>query len=287
MARHKQHKTLDPGFVATKLEEFFSEDNAHKDITTLATQKQDQRVEAVFIAKEELVFAGSEIIRQAFCDCKIKFLENDGARVKSGSILASLTGPINTILKKERVVLNLLQRLCGITTTTNKIAGVLQPHGIELLDTRKTTPGLREFEKFAVFVGGGVNHRFSLSDAVMIKDNHLIGNPDIMQTTKEARAKNPDKDIEVEVDTKEQLEVALNSDATSVLLDNFAPDTLQETLSYIRSHPKGKQVYVELSGGITEDTIGDYCISGVNGISMGALTHNIKSRDISLELKES
>ena len=222
MARHKQHKTLDPKFVATKLEEFFSEDNAHKDITTLATQKQEQRVEAVFIAKEELVFAGSEIIRQAFCDCKIKFLENDGARVKNGSILASLTGPINTILKKERVVLNLLQRLCGITTTTNRIAGALQPHGIELLDTRKTTPGLREFEKFAVFVGGGVNHRFSLSDAVMIKDNHLIGNPNIIQIAAEAKAKNPDKDIEVEVDTKEQLKQALNSEATSVLLDNFS-----------------------------------------------------------------
>jgi len=286
MARHKQHKTLDPEFVATKLEEFFSEDNAQQDITTLSTQKQNQRVEAVFITKEELVFAGREIIRQAFCDCKIKFLENDGARVKNGSILANLTGPINTILKKERVVLNLLQRLCGITTTTNRIARALKPHGIELLDTRKTTPGLREFEKFAVCIGGGVNHRFSLSDAVMIKDNHLIGNPDIMQTTKEARAKNPDKDIEVEIDTTEQLEDALNSDATSILLDNFSPETLQETLSYIRAHPKGKQVYVELSGGITKDTIANYCIRGVNGISMGVLTHNIKSKDINLELKE-
>ena len=286
MARHKQYESLDSKFVKTKLDAFFREDNAHKDITTLSIQKEDKTVEALFIAKEELVFVGREIINQAFDDCQIKFLEKDGVKADNGAILARLTGPINSILKKERVVLNLLQRLSGIATTTRRIAKTMQPHGIELLDTRKTTPGLRAFEKFAVCVGGGVNHRFSLSDAVIIKDNHLIGNPNIIQTAAEAKAKNPDKDIEVEVDTKDQLKQALNSEATSVLLDNFSPETLPKALSYIRAHPKWKQVYIELSGGITEETIRKYCISGVNGISLGALTHNIKSKDISLELKK-
>ena len=156
---------------------------------------------------------------------------------------------------------------------------------IQLLDTRKTTPGLREFEKYAVYVGGGTNHRFSLKDAVMIKDNHLIGNSDFHNSVNNAFDKNPDKDIQIEVDTKEQLEQALTTKATSILLDNFDPKILPETIEYIRSHEKGQSVYIELSGGINSDNIHHFCVKGVNGISIGALTHNIKSKDISLDLK--
>ena len=284
MIRHKQFDRLDPKFVQKKLSEFFQEDNINQDITTQTTQN-DKQTQAFFIAKEDLVFAGKEIIIQGFNECNINQIQNDGAKIKNGEPIATLSGPIDMILKKERVILNLLQRLSGIATTTNKIAKKLKKHNIQLLDTRKTTPGLREFEKFAVNIGGGTNHRFSLKDAVMIKDNHLVGNPDIKKVVEGAVAQNPNKDIQVEVDNHKQLETALQTKATSVLLDNFSPKTLNETIKHIRSHENGKNIYIELSGGITAENVDQYCISGINGISMGALTHNIKSRDIGLELK--
>ena len=196
-----------------------------------------------------------------------------------------MSGAISSILKKERVVLNLIQRLSGIASTTFKLSQITQKHKIELLDTRNTTPGLRLFEKFAVAIGGGTNHRFSLQEAVMIKDNHLIGNPDIIQAVSRAKVLNPDKNIQIEVDTIDQLSIALESDANSILLDNFKPDVLPDVLENIRLHPKGANMYVELSGGITADTLPEFCIDGVSGISMGSLTLNIKSKDISLDLK--
>ena len=146
-------------------------------------------------------------------------------------------------------------------------------------------PGLRIFEKEAVLHGGGQTHRLRLDDAILIKDNHLIGNPDIIQIVNKAKAGNPKAEIQIEVDTKEQLEIVLDSEATSILLDNFSPKSLSKIIAYIRSHPKGRDLYIEVSGGITSSTVVDFCIEGVNGISMGALTHNIKSKDISLYIK--
>jgi len=285
MTRFKQHTSLDPAFVAKKLEEFFDEDNIHQDITTISTQEDKHKVKGVFIAKEPLVFSGSEIIQQGFSDCIIDDIEIDGRMLDQGDIIAVIHGKIDTILKKERVVLNLLQRLSGISSTTYQLSQITKKYNIELLDTRKTTPGLREFEKFAVAIGGGINHRFSLQEAIMIKDNHLIGNPDIIQIVNKAKADNPKAEIQVEVDTKEQLEIVLESEATSILLDNFSPNNLSKIIAYIRSHPKGSNLYIEVSGGITSSTLVDFCIEGVNGISMGALTHNIKSKDISLDIK--
>jgi len=181
MTRFKQHAALDPEFVSKKLDEFFNEDHIESDITTIATQK-DYTVEAVLIAKEDLIFAGCEIIKQGFADCKVSMIAKDGDLLHQGEAIARIRGAINNILKKERVVLNLIQRLCGIASKVNQLIQTTQQYDIELLDTRKTTPGLRMFEKFAVAVGGGTNHRFSLEDAVMIKDNHLVGSPDIIQT---------------------------------------------------------------------------------------------------------
>ena len=284
MIRHPQQSSLDPSFVKQKLQEFFTEDNINNDITTTATQSQNKIVKAIFVAKEDMIFVGKEIIIQAFDDCKVDQIQNDGAAIKKGESIATLAGPIDSILRKERVVLNLLQRLSGIASRTHKIAKKLDPYDIQLLDTRKTTPGLRTFEKFAVFVGGGTNHRFSLQDAVLIKDNHLIGNPNIVEATEQAKQSNPDKDIQIEVDTMEQLHIALTTKATSVLLDNFSPSELPGAIKTIRNSARGEDIYVELSGGINKDNINDYCIQGINGISMGALTHNIKSKDISLDL---
>ena len=285
MIRHAQVESLDLDYINKKLDQFFKEDNIDQDITTLSTQKKDKQVQAFFIAKEDLVFVGRDIIVQGLSECMVNQIQKDGAFVKQGEPIAVLSGPIETILRKERVILNLIQRLSGVASKTQELVEKIKEFNIQLLDTRKTTPGLRQFEKYAVCVGGGTNHRFSLKDAVMIKDNHLIGNSDFHNSVNNAFDKNPDKDIQIEVDTKEQLEQALTTKATSILLDNFDPKILPKTIKYIRSHEKGQSVYIELSGGINSDNIHHFCVKGVNGISMGALTHNIKSKDISLDLK--
>tara|TARA_B100000945_G_C20264122_1_gene540719 strand:- start:51 stop:908 length:858 start_codon:yes stop_codon:yes gene_type:complete len=285
MIRHKQVKTLGTDYINKKLDQFFEEDNISKDITTLSTQRKNTHVQAFFIAKEDLIFVGKQIISQGLKECSFKQIKKDGAFIKKGGCIAELSGPITFILKKERVILNLIQRLSGIASTTNKLAEKTNRLNIQLLDTRKTTPGLRRFEKYAVYIGGGTNHRFSLKDAVMIKDNHLIGNSNFDDSIKSAFEKNPDRDIQVEVDTQNQLKKALDTKATSILLDNFSPEILPEAISYIKSHKSGKRMYIELSGGINSKNIDSYCIKGVDGISMGALTHNIKSKDISLDLK--
>ena len=246
--------------------------------------KQYKTLEANFVARKLQVFAGEEIIKQGFSSCEVTQVSEDGKKLHSGDVVANITGPINDILKKERVILNLIQRLCGIASITNELSVITQPYNIELLDTRKTTPGLRMFEKFAVAIGGGTNHRFSLQDAVMIKDNHLMESTNILKIVSQAKESNPNKDIQIEVDTKEQLDDALKSEATSILLDNFSPSNLPDIISYIRSHNNGKEKYIELSGGITAQTLSQFCIPGVNGISMGALTHNIQSKDIGLDI---
>jgi len=286
MIRHKQHTSLDPKLVKQKLEEFFIEDNVSQDITTKSTQAGTKSVTANFVAKEDLIFAGKEIINQAFVkECSIENIIDDGAKINKGDLIATLTGPVNIVLQKERVVLNLIQRLSGIASTAFELSQKLKPYKIQLLDTRKTTPGLRVFEKFAVCAGGGTNHRFSLKDAVMIKDNHLIGNPDIQDAVRKACGANPGKDIQIEVDTIDQIHVALKTKATSILLDNFKPQDLPEAIQIIRTTTKENQIYIELSGGINKENLESYCVKGVDGISMGALTHNIKSKDISLDLK--
>ncbi len=285
MTRFKQHTEINPDFINKKLKEFFIEDSIDNDITTNATQQSKHKVFAQLIAKEQLIFAGKKIVLQGFSDCIINDIINDGEQLDKGDVIATMNGAIDIILKKERVILNLIQRLSGIASTTHKLSKITKPYNIELLDTRKTTPGLRLFEKFAVSVGGGINHRFSLKDAIMIKDNHLIGNPDILESVSLAKRDNPNKDIQLEVDTVEQLDIVLESEANSILLDNFEPTKLPSVIEKIKAHPKGKNMYIELSGGISEKTLTNYCINGVNGIAMGALTHNIKSKDISLDIK--
>ena len=285
MIRHKQVKTLGIDYINKKLDQFFEEDNISKDITTLSTQSKSKHVQAVLIAKEDLIFVGKQIISQGLKECDFKEIKKDGTFINKGEDIAKFSGPIVPILKKERVVLNLIQRLSGIASTTKKLVEKTNKLNIQLLDTRKTTPGLRRFEKYAVYIGGGINHRFSLKDAVMIKDNHLIGNSGFCDSIKSAFEKNPNTDIQVEVDTQNQLKKVLDTRATSILLDNFSPEILPEVVSYIKSHKNGKRMYVELSGGINSKNIDSYCIKGVDGISMGALTHNIKSKDISLDLK--
>ena len=284
--RHQQIKTLDPRLINKKLEEFFQEDETDLDITTRATHSKAQFINAHFIAKEALIFAGKQILEQGLQDCVKRFIVEDGAVLDKGDIIAIFAGNSDIILNKERVLLNLIQRLSGIASTTNLLTKKTNPLGIQLLDTRKTTPGLRLFEKYAVYVGGGTNHRFSLKEAVMIKDNHLVQDATIESVVERAYKQNPQKDIQLEVDNVQQLESALKTNITSILLDNFNPKDIPRAIKQIRESENGKNIYIELSGGITSDNIADYCIKGVDGISMGALTHNIKSKDIGLDLQE-
>ena len=223
MIRHEQIKSLDKDYINKKLEQFFLEDNIFEDITTISTQNKNNHAEAMFLAKEDLLFVGKQIILQGFKKCTFKKIVEDGACLKKGSQIAVFSGPIVEILKKERVILNLVQRLSGIASTTQRLVKKTEKLGIQLLDTRKTTPGLRRFEKYAVFIGGGTNHRYSLKDSIMIKDNHLIGNSSFQESVDRALAKNPNKDIQVEVDSSTQLREVLKTKVTSILLDNFHP----------------------------------------------------------------
>ena len=284
MTRFRQHKELPVKYIQQKLKEFFNEDNIDNDLTTRLIFSNEKETEAVFIAKENLVFAGKAIIEEAFFNCKIIGIAKDGEMVMKGGVIAKISGDIRSILKKERVVLNLIQRLSAIATKVFRLVQITKQEGIELLDTRKTTPGLRLFEKFAVVVGGGTNHRLNLASAIMLKDNHLFHTSSILKAVESIKNSVSGKDIQVEADTADQINQILESGATSILLDNFKPKELSEIIQKIRTHPKGKHIYIELSGGITEETLNGFCISGVNGISMGALTHNIKSVDISLDI---
>ena len=285
MTRFKQHKELPIKYIQHKLKEFFNEDDIDNDLTTQLIFSSEKETEAVFIAKENLVFAGKAIIKEAFFNCKIICIAEDGDMIAKGQVIAKIKGDIRSILKKERVVLNLIQRLSAIATKVSKLVQITKEKGIELLDTRKTTPGLRLFEKFAVVVGGGTNHRFNLSSAIMFKDNHLSHTSSILKSVNQIKDLVKGKDIQVEADTVNQVNQILKSGASSILLDNFKPKELTEVVDKIRTHPKGKNIYIELSGGITEQTLESFCILGVDGISMGALTHNVKSVDISLDIK--
>ena len=285
MTRFKQHKELPIKYIQNKLKEFFNEDDIDNDLTTQLVFSREKEAEAVFIAKENLVFAGKAIIEEAFFNCKIISIKNDGDMIAEGQSIAKIKGDIRSILKKERVVLNLIQRLSAIATKVSKLVQITKEKGIELLDTRKTTPGLRLFEKFAVVVGGGTNHRFSLSSSVMLKDNHLSHTSSILKSVKQVKNLVKVKDIQVEADTVDLVNQILQSGASSILLDNFKPKKLSEVVDKIRKHPKGKNIYIELSGGITEQTLESFCVLGVDGISMGALTHNVKNVDISLDIK--
>ena len=275
--------------IRSLIEKAVTEDLGHGDITTDSLIPESLDGTASIISKSTGIVSGLaisiEVFRVISPSVNVKSIITDGAIIENGDEIAQITGPLSGILKGERLALNFLQRLSGIATETSRYVAAIKGTNARIIDTRKTTPGLREFEKFAVSVGGGINHRFSLKDAVMIKDNHLVGNPNLKDAVHRAILNNPGKDIQVEVDTKKQLKEALNTGATSILLDNFDSNHLQATIKYIRAHKNGKNIYIELSGGITSQNINQYCIKGINGISIGALTHNIKSKDISLDLK--
>lgn len=281
----EQITTLPPDWVRERVDDFLREDLPGGDITSLAIVDEQLRGTARIEAVERLVFAGAQVL-PVCCgpECRVEHLIADGAVVEAGELIATVQGPVRVILARERVTLNLLQRLAGIATLTSRYVEVAAPHGVHVLDTRKTTPGLRLFEKYAVAVGGGRNHRLNLSSGMLIKDNHLQLAVSISAAVSAARAADGNLPVELEVETREQLLEGLTAGVDAFLLDNMAPGRVAELVSLVRDHPRGGEIFVEASGGITLDNFEAYARTGVDGISVGALTHSVRSMDIRLEL---
>lgn len=271
--------------LCSLLEQFFIEDIGEQDITTDLIFPDDTKGEIVFLAKESGIFCGEAIIRTGFQlldpGIDIHLTINDGDPIEAGQKFATVSGKISDLLKGERVVLNLVQRMSGIATLTNKAVKTLNSDHTKICDTRKTTPGLRMLEKYAVRCGGGYNHRFGLYDGVMIKDNHISFAGSISNAV-EAVRKNAGHmvKIEVEVETREQVIEAVQSKADVIMFDNRTPDEIKEFLPLV---PEG--IITEASGGIQLSNLADYGDTGVDYISLGLLTHSYKALDISVKVQ--
>lgn len=259
------------------------EDIPWEDVSANAVVPEDARGTADLIAKAEGVLAGLPVFCRTFelLDGSAAFtlLKEEGARVKAGDVILKLEGNMRAILSGERTALNFLQRMSGIATYTRTMAELLEGTGTLLLDTRKTTPLLRSFEKYAVTVGGGSNHRFNLSDGVLLKDNHIGAAGGVRQAIGRARAYAPFvRKIEVEVETLEELSEAMEAGADIVMLDNMKGELLREAVR----RAKGR-VRTEISGNVTRENVKEYAALGVDYISSGALTHSAPILDLSLK----
>ena len=268
----------------TKLSGFWKEDMPNGDKTTECTVSKNTPIKAEIQSMEELVFAGKEIIPYCFGkDCQVTINQENGNLLSSGDILGVVNGSARDILSRERVMLNLIQRLCGIATLSHKYAKIANPFNVKILDTRKTTPGLRLFEKYAVAIGGCYNHRLNLSDGILIKDNHIIAAGSIKGAIESAQKLGANLPLEIEVDNIDQIKEALKIGVDGFLLDNMDVNTIRLAVSIIRESENGDDIFIEASGGINIENIHPYLDTGINAISIGALTHRAISKDIRLE----
>ena len=261
------------------------EDMPYGDITTDSLIPEERMVEAKFLAKADGVICGMPVAERVFklidARAALEIPKNDGQAVQKGEILAILRGPAAAVLKGERTALNLLQRLSGIATRTHCFAELVKDYPVSIADTRKTTPGLRYLEKYAVRCGGGRNHRYSLSDAVMLKDNHIAAGGGILSAVRTVRASIPHTvKIEVEVENMDMVREALESGADIIMLDNMDIAAMAEAVRVI-----GGRALVEASGDVTEERIRAIAETGVDIISIGCITHSVKALDISLRFK--
>ena len=270
--------------VQTALEE----DLGFGDLTSSALLSPDMIAKAQIMAKQAMVVAGmtgaEEVFHQIDDTLTVKFHQRDGDWVGANTRILTITGNAQSLLQAERVALNFIQRLSGISTITHQFCHAVHNHSVKVADTRKTTPGLRALEKWAVRLGGGVNHRFSLHDGILIKDNHLMvlsaHKMSLSQACRLARQEAPHGlRISVEVESMEQVRQALQGKADVILLDNMSPSKIQEAVETI----KGKAL-VEVSGGITMNNIRDIAKTGVDIISIGALTHSAPAMDLSMDI---
>jgi len=262
-----------------------AEDIGSGDITTRCTIPADHRSEGTILAKSDAVVAGLPLVpfvlEAAGGDVSLTLSASDGMRVTAGEIIARLSGNTRTLLAAERVILNLMQRLSGIATLTGLYVDAVLGLPVKILDTRKTTPGLRALEKYAVRVGGGRNHRFGLFDAVLIKDNHITASGGVAEAIRLAKSCAPHMlKVEVEVGTLDQLRVALDCGADVIMLDNMSAETMREAVKIAAG-----RVPLEASGNVTLSTVRAIAETGVDYISAGSLTHSASAADISLKIK--
>ena len=252
------------------------------DVTSVATIDEESLGQAKFIAKAPGVIAGLDIAEAVMSRCGVSSFKRkvvDGAEVKTGTIIATAEGPLRAILLAERTALNLISRMSGIATSTKRWADEVSGSKTKIRDTRKTTPGLRVLEKYAVRVGGGVNHRSSLSESALLKDNHIAAAGSISQAFRAIREKFPVVEVEVEVDTLEQLEEALDAGVELILLDNMDLAMTRKAVAITASRAR-----LESSGGIKLENARAYAECGVDFLAIGALTHSAPILDISLEV---
>ncbi|MGJ7912277.1 carboxylating nicotinate-nucleotide diphosphorylase [Neobacillus sp. LXY-1] len=270
--------------LRSQLESFFNEDIGEQDLTTDLIFTEETDGEIVFLAKDEGIFCGEEVMKTGFHllnpDINTNVLVKDGEVIQKGQQLALVSGKISDLLKGERVVLNLVQRMSGIATLTRQAVETLNSAHTKICDTRKTTPGLRMLEKYAVRTGGGFNHRFGLYDGVMIKDNHISFAGTISRAVEAVRSQLGHMvKVEVEVETAEQVREAVNAGVDIIMFDNRTPDEIKE---FIKLVPSG--IITEASGGIQLSNLAEYRDIDVDYISLGFLTHSYKALDISVKV---
>ncbi len=268
------------------IENALLEDIHTGDITTMAVVPEKRSAVARLIAKESMVLAGIEVAARVFAlvDPEVLFTArfSDGVPVTAGDVIADITGDAASLLQAERVALNLLQRMCGIATLTARYKQAVAGTGAKVVDTRKTTPGLRQLEKYAVRIGGGSNHRSGLYDAVLIKENHIAAAGGIAIAVERARAfVSHTMKIEVETETLDQVAEALAAGVDIIMLDNMDLETMRSAVALI-----GDRSLTEASGGVSLETIAEIAATGVDIISVGALTHSARAMDISMLLGE-
>lgn len=267
----------------------FAEDIPFGDLTTEAFLPDDARARAELRARQSGVFSGGQVFARAMrtldSEVDVALHHDDGARFTDQEVLATVSGPASTVLSAERTALNLVQRMTGIATLTAQYVTAVEGTNARITDTRKTTPGLRALERHAVRCGGGHNHRFCLSDAVMVKDNHLAvvtaEGTSLAEAVRAARRRLPHTvHIEVEVDRLDQISQALEGGAETIMLDNFSPADLRAGVALI-----GGRSVVEASGGVSLETVADIAATGVDVISLGALTHGVPAVDLGLDVQ--
>jgi nicotinate-nucleotide pyrophosphorylase (carboxylating) len=268
--------------VARALEEDLG---AAGDVTTTATIAAGALAAADLVARQDGVVAGLPVAAYVFETVsqgrlRVELGTADGARVTAGEVLATIRGPVRDLLTAERTALNLLGHLSGIATLTRRWVDAVDGTGARIRDTRKTLPGLRALQKYAVRCGGGVNHRMSLSDAALVKDNHVAAAGDVVRAFQLLRAADPDIELEIEVDTVEQARDVIDAGAQLVLLDNMPPDRMREVVVYAAGRAK-----LEASGGLTLPNARTVAETGVDYLSVGALTHSAPVLDIGLDIE--
>ena len=275
---------LDAKQLTRIIEAALAEDVNTGDITTLSTVPEGTQIEGRFLAKASGLICGVLVAQAVFAHVdpaiRLEFFFGDGDRVQKGDVIARIGGPAIPILTCERLALNLMQHMSGIATRTREAVDMVAGYPVRILDTRKTTPGLRMLEKYAVRVGGGHNHRFTLSDGVLIKDNHIQAAGGITKAIRAARLHAPHTlKIEVETETLEQVREALSAGADIIMLDNMSTELMAQSVKLI-----DKRALVEASGNMDEKDLREVAATGVDFISIGALTHSVHPLDISLKL---